>query len=247
VAAPFDGPGFLDLGSVYLYERNSEGVWNAAITGDLGSSPGHIANPQPQIDDLFGNTLSVSGDILVVAMMKDNPGGVSNAGSVFLYQRGPQGVWAAANTSNLGSIPGNIPNPQPDVSDQFGFSVSVSGGVLAVGANWDDVAGVTNAGSVYLYQRDPMGLWNPANTGSLGSISGHLPDPLPEATDMFGSEVSLADGVLAVSAVGDDLGGIPDAGSVYLYETRPPGACGSWPPSAASIPSQATFPIRSHR
>jgi len=77
--------------------------------------------------------------------------GATSAGSVYLYERDESGTWQPAVTGN--PVPGHIPNPQAYANDYFGNSVSVSGGLLAVGARWDD-AGATNAGSVYLYRGD---------------------------------------------------------------------------------------------
>ena len=217
-----DSGGVLDAGSIYLYEPDSRGVWVPVDTSNLGSSPGQISNPQPQPGDYFGFTVSVSGGMLVVAATRDDSGGVPDVGSIYLYERDPQGMWNPADTGNLGSIAGHIQNPQPQGYDDFGHSVSISDGLLAV-AKFHDPAGVDGVGSVYLYERDPQGVWNPANTGNLGSIPGHIPNPQPQAADVFGNSVSVSGDLLAVGVWLDDPGGFDNSGSIFIYERDPQG------------------------
>jgi hypothetical protein len=123
-------------------------------TANLPGNPvhdGHIPNPQANAVGYFGWSVSVSGDLLAVGAYLDNTPGAGNAGSVYLYEK-VGGVWLPAVTGN--PVPGHIPNPQANVQDYFGRSVSVSGDLLAVGAHADDAPGAGNAGSVYLYVRN---------------------------------------------------------------------------------------------
>ena len=204
IGAPGDEVLFPNAGRVYLFEVGPATVnWQ-----ELQSIP----NPEPDTDDLFGFSVSISDDTLAVGVPFDRPGMSALAGSVFLYRREvASGPLQPVDTSGLGgSAPGQIPCPDLITSALFGTSVSISGGVLAVGASGDDPSGNSNAGSVYLFDQNPgAGPWQ---------LSQNLLNPDPLASLRFGSTVTVAGAELAVAAFLDDVGGVDDAGSVYIYE-----------------------------
>lgn len=234
VGAPFDNSGAVDAGFVYLYN---------ATTGALLQT---FSNPTPAQDERFGNSVSVSGDKVLIGGLNDQY--ESSAGSVYLYD---------ATTSDLLHT---FNNPTPSSIDGFGSSVSISGDKVLIGAPGDIVAGYNGAGSVYLYDATSGALLrtfnNPIpwayeydsfgysvsvyndkvligvpykNTGGLDSGLAYLFDattgailhtfnnPTPAAGDHFGESVSLADGKVWVGASGDDTGAF-NAGSVYLFD-----------------------------
>jgi FG-GAP repeat len=88
-------------------------------------------------------------------------------------------------------------------SDQFGVSVAIDGGLIAVGARFDDDNG-TNAGSAYLFN---------ASTGT--QIFKFLPNDAEEG-DYFGSSIAMRDGIVVVGAPLDNEFA-NDSGSVYLF------------------------------
>jgi signal peptidase I len=80
----------------------------------------------------------------------------------------------------------------------YGYSLAVGNDKIAVGANSDDIGGVTNAGSVYIYNID--------GTGEV-KISG---SDITGNNAAFGSSVSIGNSKLAVGATG--------AEQVYVYD-----------------------------
>jgi hypothetical protein len=230
-------------GSVFLYERDSQtGEWQLADTGNLGPTQGNIANPQPQLGAEFGTSVSLSGDRLSVGVPgDDSAGGIVRAGCVYLYERNSQtGVWEPTDTGD--PTPGHIPNPEPNLEDQFGDSVSLSGGILAVGKRLDDALG-TNVGSVYIYERDiQTGVWQSADTGNLGSIAGKIDNPQPWIADAFGEVVSISGYLLAVGNQRNDS--YPpyntDTGSIYLYERNL--QTGVWQAASTGDPTPGHIP-----
>ena len=80
----------------------------------------------------------------------------------------------------------------------YGYSVAVGNDKIAVGANSDDIGGVTGAGSVYIYNID--------GTGEV-KISG---SDITGNNAAFGSSVSIGNSKLAVGATG--------AEQVYVYD-----------------------------
>jgi signal peptidase I len=80
----------------------------------------------------------------------------------------------------------------------YGYSLAVGNDKIAVGANLDDIGGVTGAGSVYIYNID--------GTGEV-KISG---SDITGNNAAFGSSVSIGNSKLAVGATG--------AEQVYVYD-----------------------------
>jgi hypothetical protein len=102
-----------------------------------------------------------------------------------------------------GSLLRTLRSPAPATGDRFGFSVTVAGSRIAVGAPGDDGAG-PDSGAVFVFN------------GSTGTLERTLRSPTPVANAGFG---------FAVGARGDDIivgspfggGTHPDAGVAYLF------------------------------
>jgi hypothetical protein len=180
VGTPLDGT--TDIGVAYLF---------ASASGSLLLT---IANPAPENMDRFGNAVAAAGNDLVVAARLDNPGGINDAGSVYLF------------SGTTGTLLQTFTNPAAAPNDRFGVSVSASGTtiVVLVGAGEDD-AGASNAGSAYLFD------------GTTGALVQSFTNPTPESGDQFGVSVaSFGDNVL-VGAPFDNSGGFNNSGAAYLY------------------------------
>ena len=179
-----DSQGTDDAGIVYLY--NTNGVLLVTIT-----------NPTPEIDDLFGvNIAAVGTDRLLISAYWDNPGGLNNAGSVYLY-------------STNGTLLVTITNPAPEVGDLFGSAVACVGDdLLVVGARDDDPGGLSGCGSAYIY-----------NTN--GTLLTTITNPTPDWSEYFGKKVcAIDDERFLIGATGDKGSGSVRHGSAYLYDTN---------------------------
>lgn len=140
-------------GAVYLFERNGT-AWQQA---------GYVKASNTGFSDLFGFSLSLEGDRLLVGATGESSGanGINGdqsdntktgAGAAYLFER-INGEWqqvAFIKASN------------PDAGDSFGVSVSLSGELMAIGAsNADGVDGgidadqadnsVLSTGAVYVF------------------------------------------------------------------------------------------------
>ncbi len=185
VGSPLDDAGATDSGVVKVYHTN---------TGALLHT---IANPEPASGDQFGFSVSVSGARVVVGAWQDDTG-ASNAGSAYVYD-------LSSGTPTLPSLVLN--NPAPASADQFGNSVSISGGKVAVGAYTDD-AGASNAGSAYVYDLD-----GPNPTVPLLTLN----NPSPATGDSFGWSLGISGSRVIIGVHADDTGAT-DAGSAYIYD-----------------------------
>ena len=107
-----------------------------ALSGNLLAT---LNNPAPAAGDYFGYSVAVSGNIAVVGAHSDDPGGVTDAGTAYVFDTATGNLLATLN------------NPAPVATDRFGYSVAVSGSTAVVGAYFDDPGGVSNAGTAYVF------------------------------------------------------------------------------------------------
>ncbi|MBN2147183.1 MAG: cadherin-like domain-containing protein, partial [Anaerolineales bacterium] len=107
--------------------------------------------------------------------------------------------------------------------DHFGYSVSIDGGTIAIGApgaNYDLFPG---AGAVYLFAFTPTRA--PADWGQVGTLNA---DPGAGANEAFGSSVDLDGDNLAVGAPGAAVGPLSGAGEVYMFANNGTRATNDW-------------------
>ena len=120
----------IDSGAAYVFDRNG-GTW----TEQVKLVPSDAASK-----DLFGQAVSLDGDAIIVGSFFDDDLG-SHSGSAYIF-RGSGSVWS--EEAKLLASDGAE-------ADQFGFSASISGNVVVVGAPFDDDAGL-DSGSAYIYR-----------------------------------------------------------------------------------------------
>jgi hypothetical protein len=141
VGAPWDesdgAAGVAEAGRAYVFN---------AYTGALIST---LNNPTPHVQDYFGVSVSISGNVAAVGAPYDEADGgtgVANAGRVYLFN------------ADTGALIATINNPTPHTLDWFGNAVSISGQRLAVAAPLDESNGTTgtaDAGRIYSYNTTP--------------------------------------------------------------------------------------------
>jgi FG-GAP repeat len=159
-------------------------------------------------NDIFGASVSVSGDVIMVGANLTDDGGVdSGAVYVFHYNKG-LGIWfQAQRLKPSDSIP----------AQEFGRAVSLSGGVAVIGAYRDNTLGF-RAGKVYVYRMvDKAWVQEAALTAS---------DELPG--DRFGRSVSVSGDLALLCAYRKDdaCPGVTDpeacnSGAAYIFSIGP--------------------------
>ncbi len=223
VGASSSGEG--STGEVYVFTR-SGGDWvQQALL--KASTPG--------ANDLFGSSVSISGDTLAVgALLEDSSGtGINsgldgdnltvNSGAVYVFTRNA-GEW---------SLQAYIKASNTDAGDQFGSSVSISGDTLAVGAIGEDSSGTginsslggnnlaMSSGAVYVFTRNARE-W---------SQQAYIKASNTDVSDNFGSSVSISGDTLAIGAPLEDSSAISvsidgtgetdnfteNSGAVYIF------------------------------
>ncbi len=188
VGARLDDALATNSGSAYVYDLNSANPATPWLT---------LRNPTPAIGDFFGRSVAIHQNLLVVGASADDTG-ANDAGSAYVYN---------LNAGDPATPLLTLNNPEPAAGDQFGYSVAVSGAIIAVGANTDD-ANAIDSGSVYVYDLTKPAPSVPAWT---------LRHPQPMANDQFGAAVAVDGKRVAVGAHLDDLA-VNDAGSVHVFD-----------------------------
>ncbi len=182
VGAPYDGNG---RGAVYVYEGS----------GILWALKQKLIHAETDADDLFGNSVSMEGDDLLIGAPGLDFGGVE-VGSAFTYARAGD-VWVAGQRLDV---------PFPMQNDRMGWDVELDGDVAVVSCA-GAIAPTGAEGLVYQYRKQ----------GSLWVEQQTLYRAIPSASSSFGVAVSVKDGlVVATDYVGTGL--VVQAGTVFGFE-----------------------------
>lgn len=96
------------------------------------------------------------------------------------------------------------------VSDYFGASSGISGGIGLIGGYLNDHAGITDRGAAYVFRN--LGPETGARTENLKLVASD-----GAANDLFGFSASISGTSGLIGAISDDLPGRNDQGSAYLF------------------------------
>jgi len=173
-----------DSGSAYVFVR----------TGTIWTQQAKLTATDGAPTDLFGSSVSISGDTVVIGSSGDNDGGISS-GSVYVFVR-TAGVWTQQ---------AKLTAADAAAFDEFGISVSIDGDTVVIGSTGDDEKGISS-GSVYVFVRT-AGVW--IQQAKLTAIDG-------AAFDFFGNSVSISGNTVVIGAYLDDDAG-SGSGSAYVF------------------------------
>ena len=164
--------------------------------------------------DLFGTSVSVSGDTAVVGSPgADVHGHNQGAGYVFYRDQGGADAWGQVTRLTADRCIGDL------CSDEVGEAVSVNGDTAVVGAPETQASpGDYYQGVAYVYDRDEGGAdaW-----GRVARLTAGGP------LDRFGKSVSLNGDTVVVGAYDADVGGTELQGAAYVFY-RDEGGAGAW-------------------
>lgn len=201
------GGNTLDMaGSAYVFERDENGIWQQVqklVASDRATN------------DRFGCSVSVSDNYIVIgAYWEDEDVQGSNtkntAGSAYIFERDDNGDWNEVQ---------KIVASDRNINDYFGYSVSISGDHIVVGAYLEDedASGgntLSNAGSAYIFERDGSGTWNEVQ--KIVASDRFVDDYFGHSANISGNQI-----LVGVSHDDEDAQGensLTDAGSAYIFE-----------------------------
>ncbi len=137
VGASGDDDNGFSSGSAYVFQMPVSG-WSGILNEEA-----KLLASDGATDDAFGHPVSISGDTVVVGALLDDDNGF-NSGSAYVFQM-PVGGW-----SGILNEEAKLLASDGAVGDLFGYSVSIFGDKVVVGAPSDDDNG-TNSGSTYVF------------------------------------------------------------------------------------------------
>lgn len=163
-------------GAMYLYDASTRRL----IT--------RVTPPGTRAKDNVGHAVAVEGSTVVAGAPFDSVS-AREAGAVYVF-----------DASN-GRLRQKLTASDASAEDRFGFAVATNGGLIAVGAPFDDDRG-SASGAVYLFD------------AATGAFLRKIVATDAGVNDQFGIAVDLVGNNLAVGAWGDNDG----AGSVYVFD-----------------------------
>jgi hypothetical protein len=181
-------------GSVYIFERDSTGNWSEVqkiVASDRAS------NGQ------FGTSIAISGNYAIMGAYQNGQG------SAYIFERDSTGTWSQVKKLVSSDIQAN---------DRF-YRVAIDSNYAIVGAQYedDDASGnnlLSNAGSVYIFERDSNGNWSQLKKIVASDRT---------SDDYFGYSVAISGNYFIVGANKEDHDAsgnnfVDSAGSAYIFE-----------------------------
>lgn len=179
IGAP--GAGANGAGLAYVYVRSGK-TWRRQAT---------LTDPDGQAEDNFGAAVAVSGTTAVIGAYGVN----KTRGAAYMYARSG-GTW---------QLQAGFDDPSGHLSDEFGWSVTVSGATAVVGDPGRELSSTEHAaGAAFVYVR----------SGTTWRRQAAFYDPGATGPDSFGMSVSLS-GSTAVIGANETKNG---QGAAYIYQ-----------------------------
>lgn len=182
-----DVPGF-DFGSAYVFRFNPDRLaW--VEEAKLIASDGDA-------EDYFGGSVTISGSVIMIGA-KAGDGNIPDSGSVYAFNwddtRWIESAKLAAADGNMG--------------DKFGYSVSISGDRVAIGAVIGD-GNYSDTGAAYIFGSDGSRWLDEAKVVAADGMF----------LDYFGYSIRLSSDLAVIGAPWDDDGSSSKIGSVYVFK-----------------------------
>jgi hypothetical protein len=194
VGAPREDGAGTDRGAAYLFDRTLGGpeAW--------GQVKKVVASDATN-DAWFGNSVAIEGSLAVVGEAWDDGGG-TDRGAAYIFGQTQGGA------DNWGEVKKIVASDATD-SDFFGYSVSLNGANIVVGAAFAEGGG-SERGQIYLFSKDQGGTDNWGEVQRLRASDG-------ANEDWFGFSVSVFGDYILSGALGEDGAGT-DRGAAYLFK-----------------------------
>lgn len=187
ICIPNDNYGVAGVrGTVAVYQFNGTN-WTFLQT---------LTDPTASSGDGFGFSVAMNGTYAVIGSPFDRVGANSNQGSVSIFRfNGSSWVFMQKVTDATGAT-----------TDQFGWSVALSGTTLIAGAPYDDGTGGIDQGSASIYRYN----------GATWVLGQKLVDASGAADDSYGESVGIYVNYAIVGSPEDDIT-VTNQGSAIIY------------------------------
>ena len=149
--------------------------------------------------DNFGFSAAISGNYAIVGAYGEDDDGGNSSGKAYIFD------------VTTGALVHTLDNPNAydtSASDQFGWSVAISGDRAIVGAVQEDDAGGSESGKAYIFN---------VSTGALVQTLDNPTAYSTSAFDDFGHSVAISGDRAIVGANGEADDGGPLSGKAYIF------------------------------
>jgi hypothetical protein len=229
VGAQFENTIVDDAGAAYIIERDTNGIWGTAVSGQSYYNETQMLKASNAgEDDEFGVSVSISGNYAIVGAMKEDTTS-ADSGAAYIFERDANGNWGTAVSGQTYRYENKMlkaSNAGDGTSEKFGNSVSIDGTYAIVGADYEDTSG-TDSGAAYIFERDANGNWGTAVSGQ----SYYTENKMLKASnagdgtsEKFGRSVSI-DGTYAIVGASHEDTTADDSGAAYIFKRD---ANGNW-------------------
>ena len=184
IGAPTEDTTASDAGSLYVFTRS----------GTTWTQRAQLQASNAGASDRLGDSVSIDGDTIIAGAYPEDTT-ASDAGSAYIFT-GSGATWTQQ---------AQIQASDAAATDYFGYSVSISGNTVVVGARFDDDGG-SNSGSAYVFVR----------SGTTWTQQAKLTASDAQADDDFGWGVDIDKDHIVVTAPREDTNA-SDAGAVYVF------------------------------
>ncbi|QQR90826.1 MAG: hypothetical protein IPJ88_03570 [Myxococcales bacterium] len=178
-------------GKAFIYQQLANETWSMLDADPLSGGMQYLVASDSTIGNLFGGSVSISGDDIAVGAYRASTSQGPNRGAVYMFGRDVDGVWS--ETVKLES-----PRASTSPYDDFGRKIIVDGDRLFVGESWP-------IGYLHYYERT-AGTW---------TFKQSLQASNAQNNDRFAFAFAVEGNTLIIGAPGFSNGS--DRGIVYRY------------------------------
>ena len=146
--------------------------------------------------EYFGYSVAIAGDTAMIGAIYDDLAS-GDEGSVYAFVRSGT-TWTQQS---------KLVAADAGARDLFGVSIAMTDTTAVIGALYDDVGANADQGSAYVFVR----------SGSSWTQQAKLVAADGASSDFFGVDVAIFGDTVVVGAIGDDIGGNVDQGSVSIF------------------------------
>jgi len=197
VGAPYAAPGGeWGSGAVYIFVKPADGWVNMRQTAKLTAS-----DPYKSSGDLFGDSVAISGNVVVIGASFAYAGGWGQAGAAYIFVK-PGSGWEGNLTETA-----HLTASDSGAHKYFASSVAISGNTVVVGAIY-----AAYEGAVYVFGK-PGGGWGGDLTEDVRLLRSDN-----DYYFLFGQSVAIDSGVIVGGAPKNSTGEPINSGAAYMFD-----------------------------
>ncbi|MFN9992678.1 MAG: FG-GAP repeat protein, partial [Phycisphaerales bacterium] len=167
-------------------------------SGTTWTQQAQLSSADGAADDVFGRTVAIFGDTVMVSALGDDIGANANQGSVHIFAR----------SGTTWTLQAQVTAPDAAANDQYGGAVALSGDLAVVSAMLDDQGANSDQGSAWVISR--VGSKWLAPDFQLIAADG-------AASDFFGNAIAISGDTAVVGVASADVGANANQGAAYIF------------------------------